>query len=168
MSEQNKPLAAALALAGSEGRRGWAVYPLRPGDKRPLLEGWPHQATAGVQAIPQWWTRWPEANVGLACGPSRLFVVDMDVKGAADGPASWAGPRAQAGERTALYGNYGRLHEKALRVAGPEDGGRVELRFHAEQLLAAGVLAGHKGAVPFATTCPALTRSGANRRRVDT
>lgn len=91
MSEQNTLLVAALAYA----RLGWAVHPLRPGDKRPLLKDWPHEATAGEGAIRDWWRRWPRANVGLACGPSGLLVVDLDVKGGADGPASWAGLAAR-------------------------------------------------------------------------
>jgi len=83
------------------------MHPVRPGDKRPLLKDRPHQATTDPQAIEEWWARWPEANAGLACGPSGLTVVDLD-------------------------GNYGRLHEKALRVAAlpasVENGGRVEMR----------------------------------------
>ena len=96
MSEQNTRntrLAAALAYA----RRGWAVHPVRPGDKRPLLKDWPHQATTDPKTIEEWWARWPAANVALACGPSRLFVVDLDVKAGAAGPASWANLAARLG-----------------------------------------------------------------------
>jgi hypothetical protein len=85
VSEGNRTLAAALAYAG----RGWAIHPIRAGDKRPYLHDWPHRATTEPKTIRQWWAKWPEANVGLACGPSRLTVVDLDVKGGAGGPASW-------------------------------------------------------------------------------
>jgi hypothetical protein len=101
VNEGNRTLAAALAYAG----RGWAIHPIRAGDKRPYLHDWPHRATTEPKTIRQWWAKWPEANVGLACGPSRLTVVDLDVKGGAGGPASWDRP-----------------------VAGLENGGRVEMR----------------------------------------
>ncbi len=93
MSERNRLLAAALAYA----RWGWAVHPLRPGDKRPLVKDWPHKATTDLKTIQAWWAQWPDANVGLACGPSGSFVVDLDVKGDADGLASWANLRARLG-----------------------------------------------------------------------
>ena len=84
MSEQNRLLRAALAYAGL----GWAVHPLRPRDKRPLLRDWPHKATTDGRVIQDWWVRWPEANIGVACGPSGLFVIDLDVKGDANGEES--------------------------------------------------------------------------------
>ena len=93
MNERNRLLAAALAYA----RLGWAVHPLRPGDKRPLLGDWPHKATTDVRTIQDWWTRWPDANIGVACGASGLFVIDLDVKGDADGLRSWAKLKAQHG-----------------------------------------------------------------------
>jgi hypothetical protein len=85
MSERNRLLRAALAYAGL----GWAVHPLRPRDKRPLLRDWPHKATTDGRVIRDWWVRWPEANIGVACGPSGLFVIDLDVKGDAKGEESW-------------------------------------------------------------------------------
>jgi hypothetical protein len=66
-----------------------AVFPLRSNDKRPAIPEWQHRATTDLAQIGEWWGRWPGANIGLACGPSRLIVVDLDVKGA-DGLASWA------------------------------------------------------------------------------
>ena len=93
MSERNRLLRAALAYAGV----GWAVHPLRPRDKRPSLRDWPHKATTDARVIRDWWARWPEANIGLACGPSGLFVIDLDVKGDANGEASWASLKEQHG-----------------------------------------------------------------------
>ena len=90
---RNVRLAAALAYA----RRGWAIHPLRPGDKLPLLKDWPHNATTNEQTIAAWWRQWPDANIGLACGPSRLLVVDLDVKGRVDGRATWDALAARLG-----------------------------------------------------------------------
>jgi putative DNA primase/helicase len=84
--EGNPLLDAALAYAA----HGWAIHPLRPGDKRPILKDWPNKATSDPATISDWWQRWPAANIGLACGPSGLVVVDLDVKGQANGVQSWA------------------------------------------------------------------------------
>jgi hypothetical protein len=93
MSERNRLLRAALAYAGL----GWAVHPLRPRDKRPLLRDWPHKATTDGRVIQEWWARWPEANIGVACGPSGLFVIDLDVKGDVHGEESWTRLKEQHG-----------------------------------------------------------------------
>jgi hypothetical protein len=76
--------ASALDAAG----RGWQVFPLRPGTKIPALRDWEHQATADPERIRDLWTvrlrrdGWYVAkprNVGIACGPSGLVVIDLDV-----------------------------------------------------------------------------------------
>jgi hypothetical protein len=77
-------------------RRGWTVFPCRPGDKRPAFpdhsEGhcngtdprcrnghtrWEARATTDEARICRAWDRiaW---NIGIACGPSGLVVVDLD------------------------------------------------------------------------------------------
>ena len=72
--------AAALYYAS----RGWAVFPLVPRDKIPLIgkkQGGNglHDATSDVDQITQWWTETPEANIGLVTGnASGLVVVDVD------------------------------------------------------------------------------------------
>jgi hypothetical protein len=66
-------LRAALAASG----RGWPVFPLIPRGKRPALTGWPNQATVDAEVLAVWWRTAPY-NVGIACGPARLFVVDLD------------------------------------------------------------------------------------------
>jgi len=59
--------------------RGWAVFPLVPGTKRPLTEHGFQDATTAVDAIRTWWTRWPTAGVAIATGAtSGLVVVDVD------------------------------------------------------------------------------------------
>ncbi|MEW1683024.1 bifunctional DNA primase/polymerase [Streptomyces sp. NPDC093594] len=80
------------ALAAAE--RGWHVFPLRPGTKRPALHGetacpgtgpcdgghrkWEQRATTDPDRIRAAWSRAP-FNVGIATGPSGLLVVDLDV-----------------------------------------------------------------------------------------
>ncbi|NUK01996.1 bifunctional DNA primase/polymerase [Streptomyces lunaelactis] len=79
------------ALEATE--HGWRVFPLRPGTKRPALHGegscpstgvcedghrkWEQRATADPDRIRATWAR-GAFNVGIATGPSRLVVVDLD------------------------------------------------------------------------------------------
>jgi hypothetical protein len=84
---------AALAAAA----RGWHVFPLRAGTKYPACPdhraedcdgadwwcrdghtGWEPRATADPDRIRRGWAGEP-FNVGLACGPSGLVVVDLDM-----------------------------------------------------------------------------------------
>lgn len=63
---------------------GWAVFPLVPCDKVPLIgkkQGGNglHDATTELEQITTWWTKTPDANVGLVTGDkSGLVVVDVD------------------------------------------------------------------------------------------
>lgn len=68
-------LVAALYYA----RRGLAVFPLKPRAKLPLTQHGVKDASRDEDAIRAWWERWPDANVGVACGePSGVLVVDVD------------------------------------------------------------------------------------------
>jgi hypothetical protein len=54
-----------------------------PRRKQPLVEKGLHAATTDEAQIRQWWTRWPQALIGVPCGKSSGFVVlDIDVKDA--------------------------------------------------------------------------------------
>jgi len=56
---------------------GLYVHPLRVDDKRPLWGDWEHRATLDPDVIRAWPRR--TTGYGIACGPSRLLVVDGDV-----------------------------------------------------------------------------------------
>jgi hypothetical protein len=71
---------AALELA----RRGYHVFPCRPHGKEPLTKNGFHDATRDEGQILRWWDRWPDANIGVACGKSGIVVVDIDAKHGAD------------------------------------------------------------------------------------
>jgi hypothetical protein len=65
---------AALKIAG----RGKQVFPCKP-DKKPFTAHGFEDATTNPARITAWWTRWPEANIGVPTGKaSGVFVVDVD------------------------------------------------------------------------------------------
>ncbi|WP_405100824.1 bifunctional DNA primase/polymerase [Micromonospora sp. NBC_01412] len=87
-----------LTAALAHAERGWHVFPLRPDDKRPAFPdhtaddctgrdprcrtagrhlGWEPRATCDPDRIRRAWSARPY-GIGLACGPSRLVVVDLD------------------------------------------------------------------------------------------
>lgn len=57
---------------------GWAVFPVHPRGKVPLTRRGCHDATADTERVQSWWRQAPQANIGIACGPSGLVVVDLD------------------------------------------------------------------------------------------
>jgi hypothetical protein len=88
-----------LQIALDLAARGWSVFPLAPGTKLPAIPathpagtalrrscrgqcGHPghgvHDATTNTDLITVWWSHCPDANIGLACGPSGLVVLDLD------------------------------------------------------------------------------------------
>lgn len=76
--DNNELLTAALEYAEA----GFRVIPLKPRDKAPLVPKWTERATADPAQIRQWWQKYPNANIGIACGAAcdrNLTVVDLDV-----------------------------------------------------------------------------------------
>lgn len=70
----NHFLSAALDLAG----HGMHVFPLTPDAKTPALRrNWEGRATTDPARIERCWRSGP-FNIGIACGPSRLYVLDLD------------------------------------------------------------------------------------------
>jgi hypothetical protein len=63
---------AALAYA----RVNMGVFPVEPRGKRPLTAHGLYDATTRKETIREWWTRWPQANIGLPC--KELWVLDID------------------------------------------------------------------------------------------
>lgn len=66
-------------------REGWSVFPIAPRGKEPLTRRGCKDASRSIGEVVGWWTRWPEANIGLATG-ERYWVIDIDGE---QGEQSW-------------------------------------------------------------------------------
>jgi hypothetical protein len=75
-------------------RRGWAVFPCRPWDKRPAVADWEGRACADPDRVGRHWPS-DRHNAGIACGPSRLVVVDLDTHSPL--PEDWREPGVHDG-----------------------------------------------------------------------
>ena len=61
--------------------RTWSVFPLVPKSKKPLTANGFKDATRDEEQIKEWWTRWPNANIGIPTGfENGFFALDVDVK----------------------------------------------------------------------------------------
>jgi hypothetical protein len=106
----SRTLKAALWYAN----HGWHVFPCRKAAKTPLIEHGRNDTTTDEATIRHWWTRWPEANIGIATGhESGIFVLDDDPKHG--GPQS-----VEALERT-----HGPLPPTVHAITGSGGGHRV-------------------------------------------
>jgi hypothetical protein len=59
-------------------QRGFYVFPIEPGEKACQYR-WSQVASVDLGKIIPWWTATPDANIGVACRQSGLFIVDCDV-----------------------------------------------------------------------------------------
>ena len=69
-----KMLDAALAYA----ERGWHVLPIKPNEKIPLTKHGVKDATLDPKIIKGWLKKWPDANIAIDVGRSRMLVYDLD------------------------------------------------------------------------------------------
>lgn len=113
-------LAAALEYAA----RGWLVFPLHTPlhdgcsckradcqaiGKHPRTINGLSDATTNEIQIRAWWTKWPDANIGIATGiQAGIIVVDLDNKRGIDG----------GGNLTALATKFGGMPETLTAITG--------------------------------------------------
>lgn len=109
--------------------RGWHLFPLIPGTKRPGVQDWENKATADPDHLGDWPTG---AGAGIACGPSGLVVIDLDAHGG-DRPAEWARPGVHDGAD--VFAAVWAEHEtdahawaRTYVVATPSGGGHLYYR----------------------------------------
>lgn len=106
----NDTAAGLLKAALDHAKRGWFVFPLVPGTKRPACPAhtadrcdksdpwcrhghtsWEQRATQNPDRIRRAWSNRPY-GIGIACGPSRLLVIDTDVPKVDQPPSASARP----------------------------------------------------------------------------
>jgi hypothetical protein len=59
---------------------GWPVFPCKPSDKRPLTPNGFKDASTDPDQIRDWWTKHPNAMIGMATGKrSGVLVIDLDI-----------------------------------------------------------------------------------------
>lgn len=114
--------------------RGWHVFPLIPGTKRPAIPshpehrcdgrdplcidghlGWEQRATTSSEQIEAFWAN-KSFGIAIATGPSQLLVIDLDVAKHPDRPSGYdslAQLENEAGHR---------LPEETFTVATPSGG----------------------------------------------
>jgi hypothetical protein len=97
--------------------RGWHVFPCCAWDKpsnapenrrgkAPLTHNGLKAATTEEGRIRRWWSQWPDANIGVACGASGIVAIDVD------GAAGW---------EQLEYGGYD-LPETLTQITGKDRG----------------------------------------------
>ena len=79
-----------MVAARSLASAGVPVFPCLPGGKRPLTRRGFLDASSDPARIAAWWSRTPNANIGIPTGTaSGVVVVDVDVHGPTDGRVAW-------------------------------------------------------------------------------
>lgn len=105
--------------------RGWHVFPLAPGAKRPpVIERWETGASTDPDLITYWWRHVPY-SIGIATGPSGLVVVDLDTpKSGEPVPQRWAtrGINSGAGMLRALAQARGTTVTPTYAASTPSGG----------------------------------------------
>jgi hypothetical protein len=105
--------------------RGWPVFPITPGAKKPPIpKQWETRASTNPQLIRQWWRHTPY-TIGIATGPAGLVVIDLDTpKHDQPTPHQWAtlGITTGAGMLKALARARGATITPTYTVATPSGG----------------------------------------------
>ncbi|MGL4174314.1 MAG: bifunctional DNA primase/polymerase [Actinomycetota bacterium] len=106
--------------------RGWHVFPLVVGTKRPAITAWPALASTDPAQLARWWASTPH-GIGIATGPSGLVVIDLDLpKPGATAPPPWQdapGIRDGADVLAALAGAAGAPFPTGTHTVATASGG---------------------------------------------
>ena len=89
---------------------GFSVFPIKPKGKSPLTQHGYKDASQDAAVIADWWTRWPNANIGIDCGGSHILVLDIDGPEGARSMKELVGDNADPVTRTAKTGKGWHLY----------------------------------------------------------
>lgn len=125
---------------------GLFVFPVRAGSKLPVFhglkdckgngvcadghQGWEQRATCDPAQIRRWWSKQP-FNVGVACGPSGLLVVDLDTSGGQP-LAEWGGATTGQEVLAQVAAAHGATVPDTYTVSTPTGGRHLYFRPPAE------------------------------------
>ena len=107
---------------------GWAVHPVSRTSKAACFEGAAAASTCDLFVVEEWCRKYPGCNWRMACGPSRLFALDIDRPGpthAANGFATMA----------ALVAEHGELPPRPMTRTGGSGGAAMFFRHQGEPLI---------------------------------
>ncbi len=106
-------------------QRGWHVFPITPGAKKPpVIDRWETRASTDPGQIHHWWRHTPY-SIGIATGPSGLVVIDLDTrKYGQAAPDRWAALdiSSGAGVLRALACQHGTTVTPTYAVTTPSGG----------------------------------------------
>ena len=91
-----------LRQALAYARRGWPVFPCRPGEKIPATRHGFRDATTDQQQITDWFARHPGRNLAIATGAPGPDVLDVDQHGPDGNGFAALGRLTQAGLLTGV------------------------------------------------------------------
>ncbi|HEX4100241.1 MAG TPA: bifunctional DNA primase/polymerase [Pseudonocardiaceae bacterium] len=105
--------------------RGWHVFPITPGAKKPpVIDRWETRASTDPDQIHRWWRR-TAYSIGIATGPSGLVVIDLDTrKPGQHTPDRWAtlGISSGVGVLRVLARQHGATVTPTYAVTTPSGG----------------------------------------------
>ncbi|QFZ24520.1 bifunctional DNA primase/polymerase [Saccharothrix syringae] len=121
-----------MRVALDAAREGHYVIPLQPRTKIARDKGWESCATREPERIRDIWSARP-FNVGIACGPSGLYVLDLDDAHGHPPPPQWAGARHGRDVLTRLAAAAGQPYpNRTFTVRTPSGGMHLYFRAPAE------------------------------------
>ena len=89
--------------------KGWPIFPVMAGEKRPQIDRWQDRATTDYNTIEGWWDEWPDANIGFIPGLVDMMVLDLD----------------PGHDMKELEANVGHIPETALYQTTPRGGSHL-------------------------------------------